>query len=78
MLLSKDFARWVLAANLVAWPIAYYVMKGWLQGFAYKTGFGIWIFVLSGGIALTAALVTVSYQAIKTALTNPVKALKYE
>jgi ABC-type antimicrobial peptide transport system permease subunit len=78
LLLSKDFARWVLAANLVAWPIAYYVMKSWLQGFAYKTGFGIWIFVLSGAIALAVALVTVSYQAIKTAMTNPVNALKYE
>ncbi|NIM10953.1 MAG: FtsX-like permease family protein [Candidatus Aminicenantes bacterium] len=78
LLLSKDFARWVLAANLVAWPIAYYVMKNWLQGFAYKTGFGIWIFVLSGVIALTVALVTVSYQAIKTAMKDPVNALKYE
>jgi hypothetical protein len=78
LLLSKDFAGWVLAANLVAWPIAYYVMKSWLQGFAYKTGFGIWIFVLSGAIALTVALVTVSYQAIKTAMKNPVNALKYE
>jgi ABC-type antimicrobial peptide transport system permease subunit len=78
LLLSKDFARWVLAANLVAWPIAYYVMKRWLEGFAYKASFGIWIFLLSGGIALTVALVTVSYQAIKAAVTNPVNALKYE
>jgi putative ABC transport system permease protein len=78
LLLSKDFARWVLAANLVAWPIAYYVMTKWLEGFAYKASFGIWIFVLSGGIAMTVALVTVSYQAIKTAVTNPVNALKYE
>jgi hypothetical protein len=78
LLLSKDFARLVLAANLVAWPIAYYIMKSWLQGFAYKTGFGIWIFVLSGVIALTVALVTVSYQAVKTAMKDPVNALKYE
>jgi putative ABC transport system permease protein len=78
LLLSKEFARWVVVANLVAWPFAYYLMNGWLRGFAYKTGIGIWIFVLSGAIALAVALVTVSYQAIKTAVTNPVKALKYE
>ncbi len=78
MLLSKEFTKWVLVANIIAWPISYLVMNNWLQSFAYRTNMGIWIFVYSGVLALIIALVTVSYQAFKAAWTNPVKALKYE
>jgi putative ABC transport system permease protein len=68
----------VLAANLVAWPIAYFAMNQWLQGFAYRIEIGWWMFALAGGLALLIALVTVGIQAIKAALANPVEALRYE
>ncbi len=77
-LLSKDFLKLVLIANLIAWPIAYYAMNQWLQSFAYRINLGISTFILSGLIALLIALLTVSYQAIKAARANPVEALRYE
>jgi putative ABC transport system permease protein len=77
-LLSKDFVKFVLAANLVAWPIAYFAMNRWLQDFAYRVNIGWWVFALAGGVALLIALLTVSTQAIKAALANPVEALRYE
>jgi putative ABC transport system permease protein len=77
-LLSKDFVKLVLLANLVAWPIAWYAMNKWLQNFAYRTALGWWIFALAGGLALLIALLTVSTQAIRAALANPVEALRYE
>jgi putative ABC transport system permease protein len=78
VMLVKDFTKWVLLANLIAWPIAYYFMNKWLQDFAYRIEISWWIFVLSGGIALVVALVTVSFQAIKAAIADPVEALRYE
>jgi len=78
ILLSKEFTKWVLVANIVAWPVAYYVMNKWLQYFAYRINVGVWIFILAGALALIIALLTVSYQAIKSALANPVEALRYE
>ena len=77
-LLSKDFVKLVLAANLVAWPIAYFAMNRWLQDFAYRVNIGWWVFALAGGIAVLIALLTVSLQAIRAALANPVEALRYE
>jgi len=77
-LMSGEFLKWVLIANLVAWPAAYYAMNKWLQNFAYRTGLGVWMFALSGGLALVVALATVSFQAVKAATADPVKALKYE
>jgi len=77
-LLSKDFVKLVLAANLVAWPVAYFAMNQWLQGFAYRIEVGWWMFALAGGLALLIALATVSIQALKAALANPVEALRYE
>lgn len=77
-LLSKDFVKLVLAANLVAWPVAYFAMNRWLQDFAYRVNIGWWVFALAGGAALLIALLTVSLQAIKAALVNPVEALRYE
>jgi putative ABC transport system permease protein len=65
-------------ANIIAWPAAFYAMNKWLQNFAYRTGIGIGIFVLSGGIALMIAVLTVSYQSIKAATANPVDALRCE
>ncbi len=77
-LLSKDFSKWVLLANLIAWPVAYFVMNKWLQDFAYRIDIGWWVFALAGGLAFLIALLTVSTQAIKAALANPVEALRYE
>ncbi|HEX9974328.1 MAG TPA: ABC transporter permease [bacterium] len=77
-LLTREFTKWVLFANLIACPIAYLAMNKWLQNFAYRINLGVWIFVLSAVIALIVALVTVGYQAIKAALANPVESLRYE
>jgi predicted permease len=77
-LLTKEFTKWVLAANIIAWPAAWYASDNWLQSFAYRTDLGIWIFVFSGILALSIAIATVSFQAVKAALSNPVKALRYE
>jgi putative ABC transport system permease protein len=78
MLLSKDLTKWILLANLFAWPIAWYVSNKWLQSFAYRTEIKWWIFFLAGFLALLIAMITVSYQTIKTARANPVNSLKYE
>ena len=78
ILLAKEFMKWVLLANIIAWPIAYYFMNGWLDDFAYKIQLGIGVFILSGVIALLIALLTVSKQALKAAQTNPINSLKYE
>lgn len=77
-LLSKDFIKLVLLANVIAWPVAYFAMNKWLQDFAYRIGLGWPVFILSGAIALLIALLTVSTQAIRAALANPVEALRYE
>ncbi|MGH7453660.1 MAG: ABC transporter permease, partial [bacterium] len=78
VLLSKDFVKLVVIANFCAWPLAYFAMNRWLQDFAYRVDLGWWMFALAGGIALLIALLTVSTQAIKAALANPVEALRYE
>jgi putative ABC transport system permease protein len=77
-LLSKEFLELVIIANVIAWPLAWYPMNKWLEEFAYRINIAWWVFALAGGLALIIALLTVSYQAIRTALSNPVKALRYE
>lgn len=77
-LLSKDFVKLVLLAVVIATPVAWYTMDKWLQNFAYRISIGWGIFLVAGSIAVTIALVTVSFQAVKTALANPVKALRSE
>ncbi|MFH1194891.1 MAG: ABC transporter permease [bacterium] len=76
--LIKEFTVWVILANIIAWPVAYFLMNSWLQDFAYKTEINWWIFILSGFIALLISLFTVGYQAIIAATANPVEALRYE
>ena len=78
MLQSKDFIKLVLIANLISLPFAYFAMNKWLQNFAYRVDISWWIFVLAGAFALFIALATVSTIAIRAALANPVKALRYE
>ncbi|MET6997047.1 ABC transporter permease [Chitinophaga defluvii] len=76
LLLSKDFLKLVMLAFLIAGPLAWYAMHKWLEDFAYRTALSWWIFALAGLVALIVAVLTVSTQAIKTALTNPVKSLR--
>ncbi len=78
MLLSKEFTKWVILANVFAWPLAYFVMHKWLQNFAYRVRIEPWTFLLSAAIALIAAILTVSYQSIKSGVANPVESLRYE
>jgi putative ABC transport system permease protein len=78
VLLSRDFTKWVILANVVAWPVAYLVMNKWLQNFAYRISLGVWMFILSGVIALIIALLTVSTKALKAAVANPADSLRYE
>ena len=77
-LLSKEFVKWVVIANVVGWPVAWFAMKIWLQDFAYRTHLGPDLFFFSTLMVVIIALCTVSYQAIKAARTNPVESLRYE
>ncbi|UCE07105.1 MAG: ABC transporter permease, partial [bacterium] len=77
-ILSKNFLMLVVISNIIACPIAYYFMNKWLQDFAYRIDISWWMFVLASGLALVIALLTISWQAIRAATANPVKALRYE
>ena len=77
-MLLREFAQWVIIANIFAWPVAYYAMSRWLNNFAYKTHLSLFIFFASGALALIVALLTVGTQALKAAMANPVEAIKYE
>ena len=77
-LLSKDFLKLVFVAILIASPLAWYVMRAWLQDFAYKIELDWWVFALAGLLAVGIALLTVSFQSVKAALMNPVKSLRSE
>ncbi|MFC1898106.1 ABC transporter permease [Candidatus Cloacimonadota bacterium] len=77
-LLLKQFTRWVLFANIIAWPVAWYAMSKWLQNYAYAIEINIKFFIFAGVITLFVASITVTFQSIRAAASNPVKALKYE
>lgn len=77
-LISKDFLKLVVIAAVIAFPIAWYAMKTWLQDFAYRVDINWWIFIAAAIIAVLIALVTISFQAIKAAIANPVKSLRTE
>jgi putative ABC transport system permease protein len=77
-LLSRDFLKWVVLSNLIAWPAAYFVMSRWLQQFAYHTGVSLPILLGSGVLALVIAMLTISLQAVRAAISDPVRALRYE
>ena len=78
LLLTKQFSRWVLLANLFAWPLAYFGLSKWLESFAYRTRLGVEIFLLASLGAFVVAIVTVSYQALRAASAHPVDSLRYE
>jgi putative ABC transport system permease protein len=77
-LLTKDFLKLVLLSIVIAFPVAWYFMHKWLQDFAYKIGINLGVFALAGGMSIIIAFITISFQAIKVALTNPVKTLRSE
>ena len=77
-LISKDFLRLVLIAFLIATPVAWWSMETWLKNYSYRVNIQWWVFVLAGGISFIIALVTISYQAIRAAVANPVKSLRSE
>ncbi|MCH8125765.1 ABC transporter permease [candidate division KSB1 bacterium] len=78
ILLSKEFTKLIAISFFIAAPISYFVMTKWLENFAYTSGIKLPTFILAGGIVCLVAWLTISYQSIKAALTNPVNALKYE
>jgi len=78
IMLSKEFTGLILLANFLAWPLAYFVMHGWLRSFAYRIGVTWDIFLVSGLLAMAIGLLTISYQSIKAAVSNPANSLRYE
>ena len=77
-MLTSDMLQWVILANGIGWPAAWFVMRQWLSNFAYRIDLTIWPFLIAGVSVLFIALVTVGFQTIQAALANPIKALRYE
>ncbi|RPI76437.1 MAG: FtsX-like permease family protein, partial [Ignavibacteriales bacterium] len=77
-LTTKQFITLILLANIIAWPLAYFFMNDWLQDFAYRINIGFETFIEAAVLTLFIAILTISFQAIKAAVTNPVKSLRYE
>ncbi|RBL94112.1 ABC transporter permease [Chitinophaga flava] len=77
-LLSAEFLQLVLVSVVIAFPLAWWIMSGWLDGYAYRIAIHWWVFLLAGGAAVLIALATISYQAVRTALMNPVRSLRRE
>jgi len=78
LLLSKEFSRWILLANIIAWPIGWYAMHKWLENFAYRTGLNPLLFILAGVLSFVIAALPISYQSIKAAIADPIDSLRYE
>lgn len=78
LLTSKDFIKWVIVSFIFAWPVAYLLMSQWLQEFAYRISIGPPVFLLSAVLTLLIALFTVSFQALKAAMADPIDSLRYE
>ena len=78
IMLSWRFTKWVILANIIALPVAFYVMNKWLQNFAYRIQTGIDTFFLASGIALLFALATVSFRVLRAAFANPIDSIRYE
>jgi putative ABC transport system permease protein len=78
ILFLKEFSKWVLIANLIAWPVAWYGMNRWLQDFQYRIDISVWLFAGALLLSLAVALITVFWQSMRVALINPAESLKYE
>ena len=76
--LSSEFTKWILMANVFAWPVGYIIMTNWLQNFTYRITIEWWIFFIAGFLTLMIALMTVIYHSVKTANVNPIQSLRYE
>jgi ABC-type antimicrobial peptide transport system permease subunit len=76
--LAGSFLKWVVLANIIAWPVTYFIMTRWLEGYAYHTKLSVWIFLTAAIISLSIALATVSFQTLRAAARNPVNSIKYE
>ena len=77
-MLTRQFSYWVLIANIIAWPLAYYLLDDWLSNFFYRINMPYWVFAASGAMALVVAIITVSYKAYKAAISDPLDSIKYE
>jgi len=77
-LLSQQFSKWIIASNIIAWPLAYFLMKKWVSSFAYHALLNIFIFIFAAVIVLIIAMITVSFQTLKAALANPINSLRHE
>jgi putative ABC transport system permease protein len=77
-LMTREFVILIVVANIIAWPVAFWVMKGWLEDFSYRVSMSIWVFVEVGSLTLMIALLTVGYQAVKAAIANPADSIRYE
>jgi putative ABC transport system permease protein len=77
-LLTKEFVILIAVANVIAWPVAFWVMRGWLEDFSYRVSLSVWVFVGAALLTLFISLLTVSYQAVKAALSDPAISLRYE
>lgn len=77
-ILATDYGKWIIIANLCAWPVAGLIVNSWLQNFAYRTPLTIWPFLFAGVAAVFIALLTISWQTIRAATANPVDSLRYE
>jgi putative ABC transport system permease protein len=77
-LFIREFSKWVIISNLVAWPLAWFGMDKWLQNFQYRIDMTIWIFALAFGLSLAIALISVTWQSVRAAVSNPADTLRYE
>ncbi len=77
-LLSLDFTKWVLLANVIAWPLTWLAMRKWLESFAYRAEIPLWIYAVAGILAFVIAMATVSFHAIRASRQNPGMSLRYE
>ena len=77
-MLSKEFILWVVVANIIAWPVSYFIMNKILENYAYKTSLDLWIFAVAFLVSLFIALITIGYQTVKAATADPVNSLRYE
>jgi putative ABC transport system permease protein len=77
-MLSKSFIKWVLVANIFAWPLAYWFTIDWLYDYPYRIDISLGLYIFAGLLALAIALLTVAYQTVRAARGNPVDALRYE
>jgi putative ABC transport system permease protein len=76
--LNKNIVKWVVIANIFAWPIAWMIANNWLQNFAYRVNVSLWVFLFAGVFTVAIALLAVSYQTIKGANINPAECLRRE